>query len=760
VYRLKFSRYLACLAILLPFNLPTLALAAAAPTEVISNIRYIKKGGVRAIRVHFAFPVHYVSHSPLRRSDTLTINLHFNKKEVSDLSQLPLLQSMTPPISRYIPITEVTYLSENNAPKLVMKFSREVKYSVSQIMGVTSLLVFLPDTFKGKSTSRSKVKLPPIIKGKVSKSRADKMYRRGRRALQQGDNRSAIQIFSSLLSIPKHVYTQESLELLGLARERNGQKAHAKSAYSEYVEKYKNKDDKNSIRVKQRLADLVSARQKPKKRLKNRLKKKNRKQEYRSDFFASFSQFLDYSGSKSLVNGDKTTFQKDALSLSNLFLVGWRIRNGNYDIRNSFSANYRYNTISKKSKGFEIGSMFSKIKNSASGVYFTMGRQSSQSAGVLSKYDGFLFGYDLAEKIRINLVTGFPVLTTEKTKIQTDKLFTSVSLEFNNLFGTLDVSPYIYNQEIDNIVNRAAIGAEVRFFHDKLDFFGLYDRDTFFDTSNILLLRGKYIIQKQTSIRLNYDKRRSPSLEMENILRQLDIDRIDTVGDIFTLVGGGANYSEDDLRKIALDKTGESRLLTVGVSHSFSDVLHVTVERSSSATVTPSVTKITRIDGNGDILVDESVLATLNEAPIRTLRKSNDFSIRFVTSQSFYRRDSAIVSFRSGRASNSSSSRLSLEYRWPATSKLRMNVRLKIQSREDYKDDPNGIKDRIVTTTKRVTPSIKFDYRSSKVIRIFGELSYKEDEGIKEENRVGQIEITEESQTNNLFASIGYSWEF
>ena len=57
------------------------------------------------------------------------------------------------------------------------------------------------------------------------------------------------------------VFSKEAQEYLGLARERNGQLAHAKAEYRIYLAKYPEGED--AQRVRQRLDALVTAYQAP-----------------------------------------------------------------------------------------------------------------------------------------------------------------------------------------------------------------------------------------------------------------------------------------------------------------------------------------------------------------------------------------------------------------------------------------------------------------------------------------------------------------
>jgi len=73
----------------------------------------------------------------------------------------------------------------------------------------------------------------------------------------------AIRLYTKVIQSNNKLYQQEAQEYLGVARERNGQLAHAKAEYQIYLKKYP--DSENISRVKQRFDALLTAYGKPEK---------------------------------------------------------------------------------------------------------------------------------------------------------------------------------------------------------------------------------------------------------------------------------------------------------------------------------------------------------------------------------------------------------------------------------------------------------------------------------------------------------------
>ena len=119
------------------------------------------------------------------------------------------------------------------------------------------------------------------------------------------------------------------------------------------------------------------------------------------------------------------------------------------------------------------------MKNRKLGINATVGRQRA-SAGVLGKFDGVLLGYALQDKVHVNLVAGFPMDYFDKQNIQTDQPFLGMSLELNDYWKGWDISPYVIRQNADGHIDREAVGSEVRYFEEQVNFFGLLDYDIYF----------------------------------------------------------------------------------------------------------------------------------------------------------------------------------------------------------------------------------------------------------------------------------------
>ena len=409
------------------------------------------------------------------------------------------------------------------------------------------LLVILPDH---KITTRVQMQSAVIIKDKSSP--AYKLLALGRAALKEGNNKRAIQIFTKMLGMPPGAERQEALELLGVSRQRNGQHAHAKAMYREYLKQYAETD--GAARVKQRLSDLLHGQLKPKERLK--LSKKSGKKST-SRFYGSFAQYY-YRGQNST---EETGTTVDQSLLLNQLSMSWRIRNPDYEIRNFLYASHSHDFVSTAGKPLTPQTAYSQIKNSRLGFSARLGRQTGSKGGVLGKFDGLQASYDVAHSISINAVGGYPVNISEKRKIQTAKPFWGIGFELDGGRNQIDVLPYYIHQDVDGIVDREAVGSEFRYFGKEGNFYALVDYDIAYTDLNIYLFRGQYNWRKSTIFSLNFDYRNSPLLFTSNaLIGRTDVSSIEELLVIRT---------EDEIRDLAESRVGTAKTLSVGVGHTF-----------------------------------------------------------------------------------------------------------------------------------------------------------------------------------------------
>jgi len=679
--------------------------ALAEPDQLLQDIQYIKVKNNNALKIVFSEPVRYISHFPTRQSKDVSITLDTIQKQ-EPAQQFRTVETIPVSTNGDIPLLGIALITEDVTRKLLVRFTRPVNFSVSQLSGTTSITIVIMEPESEKQQSESIAVIPPVSIGAVQDETIKKYVDAGRRALTQGKNKDAIAIFTKILSMPPNKYTQESLELLGVARERNNQIAHAKAVYEQYLKQYPKGE--GAERIKQRMADLVAGQLKPTQKLKDTTAT-TKADEFKHQVIGTFAQYY-YHGENDI---EQTSSTADQQLLISQLSINHRMRSKTTDIRNFIFIDHEHDFLSSNSENPEISSLYSKIKNSKEGLYLTIGRQSASTAGVLGRFDGLYFGYDLSDSTRINLVGGYPVNISDKTKIYTDKVFYGMNVEFNELWKNWSIAPYVLTQETNGFKDREVVGADFRVFSDSGNFFGTIDYDTLFEEVNIYLMRGQYKVSDKSTVLLSLDHRKNPLLEAGNAL----------IGDTTStsLEDLQNTLTDDEIIARALDRTGESTTVTLGLNN--------------------SLTTDTQINGN--ITYAEQMFKIIDT--VGNTSEGNDhqtyYNIQLVVNKVLNSHDATIFDLRQSDTRVYEETQFSISHRIPLESKLRIQSRIFLSQRENNTGEK----------LDRIKPSVNLNYHSKHSVNYLGELSY-------EWWKYGGNTINQDYK--RIFINLGYQWLF
>lgn len=414
------------------------------------------------------------------------------------------------------------------------------------------------------------------------------MMDQGRIALRDKDNNRAIVIFEKLIALPEHPHIQEARELLGLARQRNGQSDQAKAIYEEYLKLYPKGQDAD--RVRQRLAEIISAEAKPKTTLGNSKKQSGKEEDtkFRFDNFGSVAQTYIF-GVREVVEEEETdskipnqpkirrTVREEDQDVLFTYLSGnSRIRNNRYDIRSAVAGNHQKNFLKDDNKDrLLINQFYVDLRDKQLGYAAKVGRQSGSTAGTLGRFDGALLGYDLTPTLRLNSAFGFPVDLSNKDSIDFDTVFLATNAQFKNVFPNMDIIPFFSYQSIEGgLMDRVAIGEEMRFFHPRGNFSQILDYDVLFGDVNLFLLNAQYNFTELNSVYFNLDYRATPFHSLRNALlnQSGNTARLESVNALL------ATQSEDVVRDLAVKQTSSMTSIIVGSNYSFTEKIQLSAD--------------------------------------------------------------------------------------------------------------------------------------------------------------------------------------
>lgn len=545
-----------------------------------------------------------------------------------------------------------------------------------------------------------------VVLTAVSEERLAELMEEGRTAMATAKYRDAVRIYTKVREYPDHKFSADALEYLGLARDRMGQAAHAKTVYEQYLESYPKGD--GAERVRQRLFALLTARAPvPEKR---RTAESARKDSaWRT--YGGLSQFYRYS---------ETT---DPLGISR---VGQRSlstdldltvrRTGTYDIKSRISVGYLYDLTSDEDHSSRVSSAYLEASRRATATLARIGRQSQSSGGVLGRFDGVLLGRGLPFG-RVNLVAGYPVRSSVYAGLETGTRFVGGAIEFGPIADALDIQLFTIHQQVDGIDDRKAVGGEIRYFRPTRSLFVLVDYDTMFDELNTFLIQTHWTTRAGTRFNLTVDERKGPVLTTSNALFGQVVSTIEELRTTYSL-------SEEEIRTLARERTDTSRSVSLGMSKKISTRLQLGLDATA-----------THRSGTPGSFFPVLIAAT---------PESDDYyvSASLTGSGLIKTGDITIFSLRYGDTDTSNTTSLLINTRYPVNHAWRINPRLRLDFRTNDNDD---------SEQWTVAPGLRTEYRVRKRARF--ELDVTGDWSSR------KLPASTE-RTSGYFLSLGYRLDF
>ncbi|MDH3482127.1 MAG: SPOR domain-containing protein [Gammaproteobacteria bacterium] len=507
-------------------------------------------------------------------------------------------------------------------------------------------------------------------------SKVDTLMQDARKSMAAGEISRAIQIYTKVLQQPEHSRMAEAQEYLALAREKNGQMAHAKAEYQRYLSLYP--DSEGAVRVNQRLAALLATGSRSDQGTTTASAtgdRSLRQSDWRIQTY--FSQYY-----RRDVN--QPSDQNETVSQSALYSdvnLDARRRGERFDFSSRLSAGYRNDFLDERTgsgDSLRVSYAYADMADAVTGLRGRIGRQSRNSGGVLGRFDGLNLGYQLGERVLLNTVIGKPAYSSSDG-IDSSRSFYGASVTYGPILENLDFGAFYIAQDVEGVQDRQAVGAEFRYFGTNQSLWGMVDYDLAYGELASAYLQGSWRFESRLSIHGLVDRRGSPFLSASNALIGQPVATFEELVQI---------YSEDELRQLGRDRTSLSTTYTLGLSYPISPKLQVNADASQST-----------MDGTP---ASGGVLAT-EESTYRY------YSGSLVASSILKEGDVSIISARYSDSDMSRVISLTLDSRYPIGRTWRINPRLRVDRRQRLAD-PNY--------EWLYTPGIRIQYRRSQKFRI------------------------------------------
>lgn len=524
-----------------------------------------------------------------------------------------------------------------------------------------------------------------------------------RQAFSNGDYPRAIQLYSKLLENPDMRYQQDAMEMLGVARERNGQQAQAKAIYDKYLTRYTQGEAVE--RVKQRLAGLVTADWKPKDKLPEQQAKKPT-DEWRVN--GSFSQYLRHSSSTLSGQASST----DQSNLVTALDVSTRGRAGALDIRTRVNGSYLYDFDNSATNNTYLNFLYMDV--STPGNFSTrLGRQTQYDGGILGRFDGASARLRLNPMYTIKAAAGLPVERSSIVKPDTSRKLFSVSLDITPADTPWRFNSYLIDQYANGLSERRAVGIETRYFNSDRSLINLVDYDIGFNQLNIFMLQGTLPLTDKTLLNIAVDYRTTPLLSMRNALIG------QSTANLQTLQG---SYTEQQIRDLAKDRSAISQMAMIGLSRQLNPNYRV----------------------DGDISISNVSSTPASGGVSSTAGTGNEYFVsgRLTINNLLQRQDVTFLGLRAGKLYNADSLTTNVNMRLLTPSGWRINPGL----RADYRT--YTLQDQ---TQLQLAPNLRIDYQ-------WAQRYHVEVEGGYEWSRLNTW--YGDQTTKTIFFHLGYRLDF
>ena len=538
---------------------------------------------------------------------------------------------------------------------------------------------------------------PPL----ADAERAD-ILAKARTALEARDFRAAVELLTVLVRQPEYAERALAQELLGLARERAGQLAHAKGEYEEYLRRYPNGE--GAVRVRLRLKALALAGRKP------RSQSGGSQLPLGWNVAGGVAQL--YRRDQNNVTSTGTTFRQtsqNALINNADFLA--RDRGDRFDVLGRIYAGYTksfLHGVDQSGDQTMINAAFVEATDKKLDLTARVGRQSRGSDGVFGTFDGAWVSYKVAPRVTVNATFGYP-LDTLYQGLRTGREFGGLSADFGTFFNSWDFSAYAVEQKYAGHIDRRAVGLEARYFQPGRSLIALLDYDTLFKTLNSATVIGGVSLPWALTLSFNLDHRETPILTLRNALIGQPVASIDEL-----LV----NFTPDQVLQLARDRTARSDVYALTLTRPLSEKFQVSTDLY--------VTKIGATPASGNVLA----------SPAGGTDRALQLQL-FATS--LYRSgDLHVVSVRYDSNPAAVTESIGLTSRLPIGSNWRLGPRLEVE-RIRYADQ---------STQMAYVPSLRLELLRSRTLFEF-------EVGADRARR--DLQILADTQTSTqLYVSVGY----
>jgi hypothetical protein len=290
-------------------------------------------------------------------------------------------------------------------------------------------------------------------------------------------------------------------------------------------------------------------------------------------YYGGFSQetITDKTRLLGTTNATTNLSSQDQSLVQSAFDMTGRYRKDEYDNKVVARGTQMYNDLATTDVRRNISRLRALYYETSSQDWYLLrvGRQPGNSGGILDfRFDGAWFRYTaVPQLLNINMVGGQPrQFSLSSAYVPDDPRNFRASLDRYFYGANVDIGPiaqawsgnaYFFNQMVNGVVDRRAVGSELRYASNGKNAFGLVDYDISYGALNIAMFNGTWV-NEGTTFTFMADHRRTPYLQTTNALFGVPNASMNII----------STANEALLRSQAKAITAKSDLFLAGVLHS------------------------------------------------------------------------------------------------------------------------------------------------------------------------------------------------
>ncbi len=698
------------------------------------------------IEIKLNRPINITDTVPAEKAMDIALHIEPLATELPTTTSASLKEAATVPPQNVAGLGGVIYdPTATTGPVIHIVFAKEMAYKLrrdddkrhimiaaSSVEDALTCIGFKPTIQATTSNGTDKTDASATPAAPTPGSEAAAALSDGKKQLAAGDFNRATAYFTKAISLGTGRIKQDAQEMIGLARERAGQMAFAKSEYDTYLRLYPTGPD--AARVKDRLQGIVAAMEVSANKQFELHQSKTAANQPQSNTAAKgnvagtapnqlaattpgANTVLSAQGMRSNIQEpvkdpkawtwDKSgsvsqnyyrgdSFLPSVLYSSSLdhHSVSQNEVLSNFDgfihgENDAYSVEARTSLYDEKGLGdqsnthnYALSSAYIDGKLKGPKIGLRLGRQSKSTGGVFGRFDGGVATYEGLTNFKLQSVLGSPVYNSSKV-FADSRYFYGTSLEYTSTDKMWGGSIYAIQQNIADIVDRRAIGGDARYTGKKGSIYGAADYDVFYGELNNAYVSGNWLPFDGTTVYSTIDYRKIPFLLTSNSLLGQNYS---TLTDLKGAIG------IDALNQCAADRTASSESVTAGVSRQFNEKWQASIDASvSNYTGTPASLACNFGDPGITFTPDPGLdfYGSVQLTGISLLKENDSLSVglRYATSQTnnTYMADGS--------------------FRYPINEKLRFGPRMFVSLNDSKIMDQK---------TWTLSPRMKLDYRLNK----------------------------------------------